>query len=122
MKGNAADRLRNAGIALGVAAVLVLAPLVVGVIRGDGPGIDAAVVNMSNYPAIDDGALSGDLDKSGVPDVKRMILVLPEQQTSGTFSCAAPNLPKSCEILNNAADRTTTVPSGTDSVGVLSEY
>jgi hypothetical protein len=123
MNGKAADRLRLAGIALGVAAVLVFAPLAVDVIwSNDEVDVDAAVVNMSNYPNFDDQKLHEELDESHADDVKRLIIIAPRQYGDVDFVCDSEKLPESCDYLNEAMDRTTTVHSEADPLGMLTAY
>jgi hypothetical protein len=113
MKGIAADRLRLAGIALGVAALLVFAPLIIGALRSGEVSIDVAVVNLDSYPQIDDGALSGELDQANLDGIRKLIIIAPDRPPNEpSFVCTKKELPVSCPRLLKARPKAVTVPYG----------
>ncbi|WP_433295582.1 hypothetical protein ACQP2F_36180 [Actinoplanes sp. CA-030573] len=123
MKAGAATPSRPAGIALGVAAVLVLGPLLAGAVwNGSDLANDAAVVDLRQYRLADDQALSDQLDKKKVSEAGRVIVIRPGSENGEKLYCPSDDLPKSCALMKEIEERTTTVSPDTDPIAVLAAF
>lgn len=123
MKGRVTAPSRPAGIALGVAAVLVLGPLLAGAIwNGSDVKNDAAVVDLRDYWQLNDQALHTQLEDSKVSETRRVIVIRPGSENGEKLNCPSKDLPKSCELMKKIEKRTTSVSPGTDPIAVLAAY
>lgn len=114
------DRLRGLVLAVaavvGVATLLVMAPLLAGEFAGRPHVLKVAVVDLHAQQQIDDEQLGAELRDNAGSDAFVVVLPAADRLNSALTVCKRSPLPKSCAALHDVKDRETEIPTWADGI------